>query len=230
MSDDLVLVPGLVCTAALWAPQVKGLNGARITIADHTRHDTITAIAASILAAAPPRFALAGLSLGGYIAFEIMRQAPDRVTRLALLDTSAKPFDAAQRPQREALIETARTQGLTPVADRLLPVFIHPARLDDAPLIQTVRTMAINTGFDAFERQQKAIMSRSDSRPSLGAIAVPTLVLTGRQDLLTPVSEHNEIAEKIHKSRLVIVENCGHLSTLEQPAAVTAAMQVWLAQ
>jgi pimeloyl-ACP methyl ester carboxylesterase len=229
MSQDLVLVPGLVCTAALWGPQVAALqSSARITIADHTRHQTVGEIAASILAAAPPRFALAGLSLGGYIAFEIMRQAPERVTKLALLDTSAKPFDPAQRPQREALIETARAEGLTPVSDRLMPVFIHPDRLNDAALIKTVRTMAINTGFDTFVRQQMAIMSRPDSRPTLAAIKVPTLVLTGRQDLLTPVSEHEDIARGIKDAKLVIIEHCGHLSTLECPGDVSAAMQAWL--
>lgn len=230
MTQDLVLVPGLVCTAALWAPQVEALQSiARITIADHTQHETVTGIAAAILAKAPPRFALAGLSLGGYIAFEIMRQAPERVTKLALLDTSAKPFDPAQTPQRMALIELARSEGLGPVAERLTPFFIHPQSLTDEAMIATVRQMAIDTGFDAFVRQQKTIMSRPDSRPTLAAIRVPTLALVGRQDALTPVAEHEIIASGIAGCRLVIVEDCGHLATLERPAAVNAALQSWLA-
>jgi pimeloyl-ACP methyl ester carboxylesterase len=228
MTQDLVLVPGLVCTAALWAPQIDALQAfARVTVADHSGHDTVSGIAASILAAAPPRFALAGLSLGGYIAFEIMRQAPQRVSRLALLDTSAKPFDTAQTPQRLALIELARVNGLGPVTERLLPMFIHPDRVTDTLLVETVRQMADDTGFDTFVRQQKAIMSRVDSRPTLRSIKVPTLVLTGRQDLLTPVSEHEEIAKGIEGSHLVIVERCGHLSTLERPEAVNEALRVW---
>jgi pimeloyl-ACP methyl ester carboxylesterase len=231
MTQHLVLVPGLVCTSALWAPQMKALSPhATITIADHTRHDSVKAIAASILATAPPRFALAGLSLGGYIAFEIMRQAPERVTKLALLDTSAKPFDQNQTPQRMALIELARTDGLGPVAERLLPLFIHPDRMTDTALITTVRQMAVDTSLDTFVRQQKAIMSRPDSRPTLADIRVPTLALVGRQDLLTPVADHEAIAAGIPGCRLVIIDNCGHLATLERPDAVNTALHAWLAE
>lgn len=227
--QDLVLVPGLVCTRDLWASQISALAAhARITVGDHTRHDTIPAIAASILAAAPPRFALAGLSLGGYIAMEMMRQAPERITRIALLDTSAKPFDPAQIPQRLAMIELARSEGLAAVSEKLMPVFIHPDRMPDAGLVARVRQMALDTGFDTFVRQQKAIMARPDSRPSLGAIKVPTLALVGRQDLLTPVGEHEAIAAAVPGCRLVVIEDCGHLATMEQPEAVSATMLEWL--
>jgi pimeloyl-ACP methyl ester carboxylesterase len=229
--QDLVLVPGLVCTRALWSGQIKGLEQhAHITVADHTRQDTVQSIAASILAVAPPSFALAGLSLGGYIAFEIMRQAPERVTRLALLDTSAKPFDPAQRDYRLALVAQARREGLSPIAERLLPVFIHPDRLDDVAFVSAVRRMVVSTPPDVFARQQNAIMTRPDSRPTLSQIRVPTLALVGRDDKLTPVADHEEIAAGIKGCDLVVIEHCGHLATMERPEAVTSAMADWLAR
>ena len=225
----LLLVPGLTCTAALWAPQVAAFSShATISIGDHTTADTMAGIARVILAAAPPRFALAGLSMGGYIAFEIMRQAPDRVTHLALLDTGAKPFNQAQAPQRQALVELANTVGMEATIAKLLPVFVHPSRLGDEPLVAVVKQMARDTGAATFARQQTAIMSRPDSRPTLADIRCPTLVLTGAQDLLTPVTEHREIAAGIAGARLEIIADCGHLSTLERPAAVNAAMARWL--
>ncbi len=226
---DLLLIPGLLCTAALYAPQIPALAPhARVTVADHTTADSLAAIAATILANAPPRFALCGLSMGGYLAFEIMRQAPERVTRLALLDTSAKP-DTPERTQgRRALVARAETEGLGPVSQFLLPQWIHPRLMGDAALTANIARMAADTGATHFARQQSAIAGRVDSRPGLAAITVPTLVLVGRQDAATPVADADEIARGIPGSRLVIVEECGHLSTLEQPGAVTRALQEWL--
>lgn len=229
--QDLILVPGLTCTRALWAAQIAGLaSAARIAVADHTRHSTIADIAAALLAEAPPRFALAGLSMGGYIAFEVMRQAPERVTRLALLDTSAKPFNPAATAQRTAIIEKAHRDGMDAVLAELMPVFIHPTRLSDRALVDAVTQMGRDTGPVVFERQQRALMARADSRPTLAAIRCPTLVLTGAEDLLTPVAEHDEIAKGIAGARLEVVRDCGHLSTMERPDAVTAAMRDWLAR
>ena len=190
----------------------------------------MVSMARTVLEAAPPRFALAGLSMGGYICLEIMRQAPERVERLALLNTAATADDADRRRQREGLIrlsEIGRFKGVTP---RLLPQLIHPDRLDDTALVDTVLAMAEGLGRDVFLRQQKAIMSRTDSRPHLPDIRVPTLVLCGRQDALTPVARHAEIAESIPGARLCIIEDCGHLSALERPEAVTALMRDWLAR
>jgi pimeloyl-ACP methyl ester carboxylesterase len=230
MPQNLLLIPGLTCTAALWVPQISGLaQQADITIADHSRHASMQAIAASILADAPPRFALAGLSMGGYIAFEIMRQAPERVTRLALLDTGAKPFDASQTAARQALIDLANRDGMAAVLEKLTPIFIHPDRLGDTTLRATITQMGRDTGATVFARQQAAIMSRPDSRPTLPQIRCPTLVLVGQQDLLTPVAEHELIAAGIPGAKLTIISDCGHLSTLEQPAAVNAALLAWLA-
>jgi pimeloyl-ACP methyl ester carboxylesterase len=230
MRQPLILVPGLTCTAALWAPQVAGLaDVADIAIADHTTADTMAGIASAILAKAPAQFALAGLSMGGYIAFEMLRQAPARITRLALLDTSAKPFDAAHALARQALIAKARTEGMAPVMRELLPMFLHPARLAEPNLVDTVVQMGRDTGPDVFARQQAALMGRPDSQPTLAAIRCPTLALTGAQDLLTPPAEHLAIAEAVPGCVLEIIPDCGHLSTLERPEAVNAVLRRWLA-
>ena len=226
---DLVLVPGLMCTEALWAPQIAVFGSkARIMIGDHTRHDTISTIAASILAAAPPRFALAGLSMGGYIAFEIMRQAPDRVTRLCLLDTSARPDTPEATAFRRGLVAAAEKQGIEAGFDAFFARLVHPDRYTDPAIRGVVRAMADQIGVAGFARQQEAIISRGDSRPHLGAIVCPTFVIAGQEDALTPVAVNEEIAHGIAGSRLEIVAHCGHLSTLERPERVGDLMTEWL--
>jgi len=181
-----------------------------------------------MLEKAPAKFALAGLSMGGYCAMEIMRQTDNRVTHLVLLDTGARADSPEQQSRRRELIELAEKgefQGVTP---RLLPLFLHPEHLKDKALVERVTAMAGRIGKDAFLRQQRAIMTRIDSRPSLADIKCPTLVLCGRQDILTPPALHEEISALIPGSRLELIDDSGHLSTMEQPAAVTALMRCWL--
>ena len=228
-STRLVLVPGLACTEDLFADQIATLRGdLAISVADHTRHDTVSGIARAVLAAAPDRFALCGLSMGGYIAFEVMRQAPDRVERLALLDTSALPDTPEQSERRLTLIAMAQSGEFKSVRDTLWPLLVHPARHDDVALKRAVFKMMDDTGPETFIRQQKAIISRPDSRPSLGMIHCPTLVLVGNEDALTPVSVALTIADEIAGSKLEIVQDCGHLSTIERPDAVTEALRAWI--
>ncbi|HEX6002115.1 MAG TPA: alpha/beta fold hydrolase [Hyphomicrobiaceae bacterium] len=227
---NLMLVPGLLCTGRLWAEQMPALGDiAACTVADHTRHDNMAGIARSILAVAPERFALAGLSMGGYIAYEIVRQAPERVERLALLDTAA----AADIPERSAarreLIATAEREGIARVQELLLPALLHKARLADKPLVDAVIQMAVDTGLDAFKRQEEAIIGRPDNRPLLPFIRCPTLVLVGEEDALTPVDTAREIAAGIPGAKLEIIPDCGHLSTMERPEAVSQALREWLA-
>jgi pimeloyl-ACP methyl ester carboxylesterase len=225
----LVLVPGLLCTRALWGPQLAGLADiADMSVADHTRHDSMVKIAASILAAAPPRFALAGLSMGGYISYEIVRQAPERVTRLALLDTGSRADTAERSEQRRQLIATAEREGVRKVQVDLLPVLLHKPRLTDKPLVDTIVRMGVDTGLEAFRRQQMALIGRPDNRPLLPNIHCPTLVLVGREDALTPVELSQEIVSGIPGAGLEIVPECGHLSTLERPEAVNRALRAWL--
>jgi pimeloyl-ACP methyl ester carboxylesterase len=229
MAEPIVLIPGLLLTARFYAEQLPALwRFGPVTIADHTRADSMATIAEQILATAPPRFALAGLSMGGYLAFEIMRREPERVTRLALLDTSARPDTPEQTQSRRELIELAAAGRLDEVAEHLLTVFVHPDRLADEPLCATVREMAQATGAEAFVRQETAIIGRPDSRPDLGAIRCPTLVLVGDADVLTPPDCAAEIAAGIEGARLVTVEHCGHLTALERPDEVTLALVEWL--
>ena len=226
---NLLLIPGLLCSPALWTEQVRALNDiADIGVADHTRHASLPEIAEAILAEAPPRFALAGLSMGGYIAYEIIRRAADRVTRLALLDTGARADAPERRPQRLRLIALAEQEGAVRAQQELLPLLIHTDRLRDKPLVDTVLQMAADTGLAAFKRQQTAIMARPDNRALLPTISCPTLVLVGREDALTPPSLAEEIAAGIPGARLEIIPECGHLSSLEQPEAVNRALRIWL--
>jgi pimeloyl-ACP methyl ester carboxylesterase len=231
MPDPLpiVLIPGLTCSARLYADQIPALwRFGPVTVADHTRDDSMTAIARRILAAAPPRFALAGLSMGGYSAFEIMRQAPQGVAKLALLDTGARAETPEQTERRKAVIALAKSGRYSEVPDIAFPIYVHRNRHNDAGLRQTVRMMAAETGVDAFFRQQEAIMGRPDSRRGLGAIKCTTLVLVGDGDEATPPELAREITSAIGGARLVEIADCGHLSTLEQPEKVTAALVDWM--
>jgi pimeloyl-ACP methyl ester carboxylesterase len=226
---NLLLLPGLICDARLWDAQVRAL-GARATarVADMTTAGTMAALAADVLASAPPgRFALAGLSMGGYCALEIVRQAPERVAALALLDTSARPDTPESTANRRRLVALA-AQNYGRVVEELLPKLLAPAHLADEAIAGTVRAMAGAFDAGSFARQQEAIISRADSRPLLPAIACPALVLCGREDALTPVAIHEEMAAAIPGARLVVVDGSGHLSPLERPAAVTAALAAWL--
>jgi pimeloyl-ACP methyl ester carboxylesterase len=224
-----VLIPGLLASARLYAGQIPPLwRLGPVTIADNTRDDSMSAIARRILATAPPRFALIGLSMGGYIAFEILRQAPERIVRLALLDTSARADAAEQTAVRRAQMTLASQGRLTEVVEQQFPRLVHRARRSDAALREVFDLMAGEVGAAAFIRQQTAILGRSDSRPMLGSIRCPTLVLVGDGDELTPPERAAEIAAGIDGARLVTVPHCGHLSALEQPQEVTRALLEWL--
>ncbi|WP_160000357.1 alpha/beta fold hydrolase [Roseomonas sp. 18066] len=225
----LLLLPGLLCDARLWRDTIAGLDGlADCRVADLTQDDTLRAMALRVLDGAPERFALAGLSMGGYVAFEILRLVPDRVTHLALFDTSARP-DAPEAARRRrglmALTRTGQFRGVTP---RLLPSLLHPEAVD-GPLGHEVRAMADRVGRDAFLRQQLAILQRPDSRPLLAQISCPTLVAVGEQDILTPPELAEEIAAGIPGARLARIARSGHLPTMEQPETSTALLRDWLA-
>lgn len=229
-STPIVLVPGVLCSARLFAPQVPVLwTHGQVTVADHRLEADMAAIAAGILSLAPPRFALAGLSMGGYIALAMMRLAPERIVKLALLDTNARSDTTEQKAGREQMIAKAESGELDAVVTSLIPRFLHKSRQSDEQLTRIVRTMAAETGVEAFVRQQKAVMSRPDSRPLLAGIRCPTLVLVGDGDELTPLNLSEEIATAIPGARLTVVPDCGHLSTIERPEAVNAALAEWLA-
>lgn len=229
--EGLVLIPGLNCTPALYAPQWPALAWGRpILVADNTTDDTVAAMAERLLAAAPERFALCGLSMGGYVAFEVMRRAPERVTRLALLDTTAKPPTPETNAPREQMIALTEKGAFDNVVTVLWQKLVAPDRLADEALRLGVKAMAEAVGPGGFVRQQQAIMGRSDARPVLATISVPTLVLVGADDAITPPDEAREIAAGIGTgARYLEIPGCGHLSTLEVPEIVTAALLDWLA-
>jgi pimeloyl-ACP methyl ester carboxylesterase len=229
-SLPLVLVPGLASSLRIWASVMPPLwRLGPVMVANHVRDDSMAAIARRILAEAPPRFALAGHSMGGYIAFEIMRQAPQRVGRLALLNTSARPDTAEATERRRAQVKLALEGRLHEVLDTIFPSFVHPARVANAGLRQLVHAMGDDVGAQGFANNQTAIMARPDSRPGLAAIACPTLVLAADHDVLLPPALSEEIARGIKGARLVVVPDCGHLSQPEQPEAVAGALAAWLA-
>ena len=228
-SLPLVLVPGLTSSFRIWAPVMAPLwRLGPVMVANHARDDSMAAIARRVLAEAPPRFALAGHSMGGYIAFEILRQAPERVGRLALLNTTARPDTAAATERRRALVAMAREGRLHEVIDIIFPTFVHPARIEDAGLRQLVHAMADDVEAQGFINNQTAIMARQDARPLLGAIRCPTLVLTSDQDVLLPPALSEEIAAAVSGAKLVVVPDCGHLSQPERPEKVAEAMVAWL--
>lgn len=225
----LILLPGLLCDAGLWAHQTRHLADiAAPWVADLSQDESVEAMAARVLAEAPPSFALGALSMGGYVAFAILRAAPHRVSRLALLDSSAWPDTHEQATRRKILMQLAQRGQFKGVTPRLLPLLVHPDRIAEQPLADEVMAMAERVGLDAFLRQQRAIMTRPDSRPELGRISVPTMVICGRQDALTPLERSQEIAAGIKGARLAVIEECGHLSTMERPQAVTALLRLWL--
>jgi len=229
-SLPVVLIPGLLASAQLYVPQLATLWPAGpVMIAAHTRDDSMAGIARRILAEAPPRFALVGLSMGGYIAFEILRQARARVARLALLDTQARADSDEARAARRAQMDLARTVGLTPVVDALIPRLVHPARTGERALRALIHEMAAEVGRDGYLNQQNANIGRPDSRAELAHIRCPTLVVVGADDVLTPPELAREMAAGIADSRLVVIPECGHLSTLERPQTVSEALRGWLA-
>jgi pimeloyl-ACP methyl ester carboxylesterase len=225
----VVLIPGLTASPRLYAAQIPHLwKYGPVTIADHTRDDSMTAIAQRILATAPARFALAGLSMGGYICFEILRLAPERVVKLALLDTSARPDTPEQTVTRREQVALAWGGRFPEVVDLLFPRMVHKEHRDSAALREVFGLMAQEVGPAGFVRQQNANLTRVDSRPTLASIICPTLVVVGDGDELTPPERAAEIAAGIAGAKLVTLKQCGHLCTLEQPVEVTRALVEWL--
>jgi pimeloyl-ACP methyl ester carboxylesterase len=234
MKLPLVLVPGLLCDDAVWQPQTTALADiADITIADHGLLDSLDAMAEAILARAPERFALAGHSMGGRVAFEVIRRAPERVMALAILDSGFAPLPQGAAGEqeiagRQRLVALARNAGMRFMGQDWLQAMVHPSRLTDRVLINSILDMIERKTPDHFEAQVRALLGRPDARPLLPRIACPALVLCGREDSWSPLAQHEEMAELIPVSRLVALAECGHMSTLEKSAEVSAAMRQWL--
>jgi pimeloyl-ACP methyl ester carboxylesterase len=232
--STLILIPGLLCDAHVWSSQCAALgNLADVRVADHGMHDTLPGIAHSILASAPARFAVAGHSMGGRIALEVYRAAPARVTGLALMDTGHHPVPAGDSGEEEAagrykLLETARREGMRAMGRVWVQGMVHPSRLGDLELIDRILDIFESKSPELFAAQIHALLNRPDAGPVLPTIQCPTLVLCGHEDSWSPVQRHREMAAAIANSTFVDIPVCGHMSTLEKPDAVNAAMQTWL--
>jgi pimeloyl-ACP methyl ester carboxylesterase len=233
----LLLVPGLMCDGTVWEPLLPELAPvADCRIVDHGAADSITAMAQRLLADAPPVFALAGHSMGGRVALEVVRLAPQRVTRLALLDTGYRaraPGAAGEEEarKRHTLLDVARNRGVRAMAQQWVQGMVHPARLGDAVLIEAIVAMFERRTADIFECQIRALLGRPDATPVLASLALPTLVLCGRQDSWAPLAQHEELAALIPARPPVrVIEDAGHMSTMERPRAVAQALLDWLGQ
>lgn len=227
----LVLLPGLLNTRRLFQHQIEALSDiADCVVPELWHHDSLAGMAENVLGAVPTTFALAGFSMGGYVSFEILRRAPERIERLSLIDTQAAPDTPEATRRRQGLIEQTAIGRFHGVHPSLLPQIVHKSRLDDAAIVQPILDMACEVGADGFVREQQAIIGRPDSRPMLVEIEVPTVVIVGRQDQATPLARSQEMAADIAQSRLVVLEDCGHMSPLERPEAVTAALRRWLSR
>lgn len=229
----LVLIPGLLCDASVWQRQRAALEDiADIRVADHGLRDSLTEMARAILASAPPRFAIAGHSMGGRVAFEVYRAAPERISGVALMDTGNHPLPPGEAGEREvagrlALLETARQHGMRTMATAWVQGMVHPARLSERALIDGILDMFECKTADIYAAQTRALINRPDATPVLPIIRCPTLVLCGHEDSWSPVQRHLEIAAAIPGSQFVDIPECGHMCTLERPAEVGAAMRAW---
>ncbi len=225
----LLLLSGLLCDARLWRDVTTPLaEVADPFVADLTQDDDFEAMARRALARMPDRFAMAALSMGGYVAFAVLRLAPERVARLVLFDTSARPDSETQARRRRGLMALARGGHFRGVTPRLIPELLHPRNVGDAALVADVMAMAARVGREAFIRQQAAILRRPDSRPDLARIAVPTLVCVGEADRMTPLDRAQEIAAGIPGAVLRVIPGAGHLPPLETPDAAAALIREWL--
>lgn len=233
----LLLVPGLMCDHAVWDPITPSLDlCAAPSVVDHGTEDSVTGMAERLLASAPAQFAIAGHSMGGRVALEVLRLAPQRVLRLALLDTGyqARATGAAgeeEARKRHTLLEVAQTQGVRAMAQAWVQGMVSPARLSDAHLIGDILAMFERKSADLFARQIKALLNRPDASPVLAGVQVPTLVLCGREDSWAPVSQHQGIMALIPSglAHLSIIDQAGHMSPMERPQAVAEALCHWMA-
>lgn len=224
----LLLLPGLMCDERIWAPQVAALaEFAPVAVRGYGNARSLGAMAERVLAAAPQVFSLAGHSMGGRVALEVLRLAPRRVERLALLDTGVHPLSPGEPAKRRALLELGRREGIAALVDAWLPPMVHPAQRN-AEFLEPLRAMCIDAGLARYEAQMTALLERPDARPVIATIDGPTLVGVGSDDAWAPVEQHRAIASQIRGATLAIFERAGHMAPVEAPEQVTAALRKWL--
>ncbi|HEY0597173.1 alpha/beta fold hydrolase, partial [Sphingopyxis sp.] len=220
MSLPIVLITGQLLTDAVWQPLLDAWAGREVIVADNRSDDTIEGFAQRLLDNAPQQFVLVAHAMGGFIAFEVMRRARQRVAKLALISTLASADGPAQTARRQGYIDLVESGNFEQVVEERIPILFPEAKRGDERLLGIARQMAADTGADTFLAQQRAIMARIDSRPRLGEISVPTLLIWGEKDGITSRAHHDEILEAIPGARLEVIEGAGHLPTVEAPDVV----------
>lgn len=228
MTAPPLFLPGLLCDQTIWAAQVEAMAALRPVVASYGLSRSLQDMAKIALDIAPPVFSLVGHSMGARVALEVVRMAPERVARLALLDTGLHPAQPGEADKRYALLELGRREGMGRMVEAWLPPMVHPDRQTDDLLMGPLHAMATSMGLEVFEAQIAALLGRPDATPLLSQIAVPTLIGVGREDVWSPLAQHQAIASRMTGSRLVIFENSGHMSPVEAPDQVTDALQAWL--
>jgi len=227
----LILLPGLICDQTIWtavAAELAAFNP--ILVHGYGNADSIGAMAEAVLATAPVSMSLAGHSMGARVALELHRRAPQRVERLALLDTGIHPVAPGEAGRRQVLVDLGRKKGMESVIEAWLPPMVHPDRRGDADFMAPLRAMCMRAGIETFEAQVRALLARPDARPTLDSITCPVLVGVGRDDEWSPVDQHRDIAARIAGARLDIYDNAGHMAPYEKPAPVAKSLRRWLEQ
>ena len=225
----LYLLPGLLCDETVFAPQVEALAGVcEVRIPSFRGLDSFDAMARAVLDAAPPRFSIAGFSMGGRVAFHLASIAPERIERFCAFDTGVVPASEAELPKRQALVDLANTQGMAALVAAWLPPMLHEARRNDDAFTAPLKDMVMRFSPQDHEKQIRALIHRPDMRPVLPTIACPTLIACGAQDGFSPPADHQAIAAAIPGARLVVIEESGHFLPVEQPAKFNEALQAWL--
>ncbi len=231
----LLLLPGLACDADVWKDQVRAFSEiTTVGVTDYGLSDSIEKMAMVALDSSPERFAMAGHSMGGRVAFEIVRRAPERVVGMAVLDTAYRAFAGGEAGEREtatrfALLDVAKTKGMRAMSQFWMKGIIHPDRITDKVLTDAILEMMGRKTPEIFAAQIKALLERPDATPVLSGIRCPAMVLVGRQDTWSSIAGHREIAALIPNATLAVIEHCGHMSPMERPEDVTAAMTAWFA-
>jgi len=225
----ILLLPGLLCDASIWSAQVEALKPyADVLVADFSQHESLEAMARSALAMTDRPIIAVGHSMGARVAMEMVHLASERIVKLALIDTGIDSRREGEEAKRQALVDLAFSEGMGALADRWLPPMLHADRVEDRSLLAPLKAMVLRATPEQHQRQIRALLNRPNLQPRLSGITCPTLVMVGRQDRWSPLAQHEEMAALLPNAELVVIEDSGHMTLLEQPEQVSGALLRWL--